>query len=68
MSSKLTEAQSRRLDELYSKVQQAHFHGKLRDWAREHGFDAPQPLTDEERREFRQLHLVLWGKKDGEDV
>jgi len=63
----LTESQRRRLEELYAKVEQANFHGKLRDWEREHGFDAPKPLTDAEKVEFRQLHLFLWGK-GGKDV
>jgi hypothetical protein len=63
----LTEAQRRRLEELYSKVEQANWNGKLDDFAREHGFDAREPLTDAEKAEFRQLHLVLWGR-DGRNV
>ena len=60
----LTEAQKRRLEELYAKVEQANHRGRLNDWAREHGLDAPKPLTDEEKLEFRQLHLVLWRKNN----
>jgi len=64
----LTESQRKRLEELYSKVEQVNFRGKLRDFAREHGFDAPQPLTEAEKVEFRQLHLLLWGRTDGKNV
>jgi len=62
----LTDEQRRRLEELYALVEQANWHGKLRDWGREHGFDAPEPLNELEKREFRQLHLILWGKADKE--
>jgi len=68
MVNNLTEEQRRRLEELYAKVEQANFRGKLRDFAREHGFDAPRVLTEAEKVEFRQLHLLLWGRTDGKNV
>jgi hypothetical protein len=66
----LTEAQRRRLEELYAKVERNRFRAKSEEWARQRLYPLPSPLTEAEKVEFRQLHLVLWDKtnKEGKNV